>query len=150
MSDRNGCSSILLVEDESRLRQTLSMSLRGRDFHVLEAATAAEAIAAAAADHFDLMVLDVNLPDATGWDVLRRLRQVNRALPVVVLSAVPPNPARVREFKPFGVLQKPFPIDALLRLIHSACVEAGRTGRGELDVRHERKDLSWNSSLARS
>ena len=137
MSDRNGCNSILLVEDEARLRQTLSLSLQGRDFHVMEAATAAAAIEAATASHFDLMVLDVNLPDATGWDVLRGLRRANRTLPVVVLSAVPPNPVRVREFKPFGVLQKPFPIDALLRLIRSACAEAGRDRRAQRDVRPE-------------
>jgi DNA-binding response OmpR family regulator len=52
---------------------------------------------------------------------LRQLRTAGHELPVVVLSAVPPNPTRVREFKPFGVLHKPFPMDALLRLIRSAC-----------------------------
>jgi DNA-binding response OmpR family regulator len=124
VTENAGCGTILLVEDERRLRQTLARSLTGRDFHVVEATTAAEAIAAANNKHFDLMLLDVNLPDATGWDVLRRLRDLNRTLPVVVLSAVPPNPARVREFKPFGVLYKPFPIDALLRLIRAACADS--------------------------
>src|SRR5215207_4863229 len=82
--------SILLVEDESRLRQTLSRFLAGRDFQVVEATTAAEAITAATASRFELMLLDVNLPDATGWDVLRALRCANREMPVVVMSAVPP------------------------------------------------------------
>lgn len=123
MTDIQGCGSILLVEDEPRLRQTLARSLTGRNFDVVEATTAAEAIAAATADRFDLMLLDVNLPDATGWDVLRQLRRDGHELPVVVLSAVPPNPSRVREFKPFGILHKPFPIDALLRLIRAACAE---------------------------
>lgn len=123
MSEKIACGSILLVEDERRLRQTLARSLVGRDFEVVEATTAAEAIAAATSKRFDLMLLDVNLPDATGWDVLRGLRDQNRSLPVVVLSAVPPSPARVREFKPFGVLYKPFPIDALLRLIRAACAD---------------------------
>jgi DNA-binding response OmpR family regulator len=121
MAENNGCGEILLVEDEPRLRQTLARSLQGREFHVAEAATAAEAVAAALARRFDLMLLDINLPDATGWDVLRQLRSAGHELPVVVLSAVPPNPTRVREFKPFGVLHKPFPMDALLRLIGSAC-----------------------------
>jgi DNA-binding response OmpR family regulator len=80
-----------------------------------------------------LMLLDVNLPDATGWDVLRRLRGVERDVRVVVMSAVPPNPARVREFRPFGILHKPFPIDALLRLIYSACAVSAATERPELD-----------------
>jgi two-component system response regulator PrrA len=119
--DVKGCGTILLVEDEARLRSTLVRSLQGRQFEVVEAATAAEAIAAVRGAHFDLILLDVNLPDATGWDVLRELRGTERQAPVVILSAVPPNPARVREFRPFGVLHKPFPIDALLRLINSAC-----------------------------
>ena len=121
MVDNGTCGSILLVEDEARLRRTLARSLQGRDFQVAEAVTAAEAIAAVTADRFDLMLLDVNLPDATGWDVLRELRASGHHVPVVVLSAVQPNLARVREFKPFGVLLKPFPMDALLRLIRSVC-----------------------------
>jgi DNA-binding response OmpR family regulator len=121
VAESGTCGSILLVEDEPRLRQTLARSLQGRDFQVAEATTAAEAIAAATTDQYDLMLLDVNLPDATGWDVLRELRTAGRDVRVVVLSAVPPSPARVREFKPFGVLHKPFPMDALLRLIRAAC-----------------------------
>lgn len=124
MSENKSCGSILLVEDEPRLRQTLARSLAGRDFQVVEATSAAEAIMTATAQRFDVMLLDVNLPDATGWDVLRALRHGDRELPVIVMSAVPPNPARVREFKPFGVLYKPFPIDALLRLIRAACSPA--------------------------
>jgi DNA-binding response OmpR family regulator len=121
VSENISCGSILLVEDEPRLRQTLARSLAGRNFQVVEATTAGGAIAAVTDRRFDLMLLDINLPDATGWDVLRGLRRAERQLPVVVMSAVPPNPARVREFRPFGILHKPFPIDALLRLIRSAC-----------------------------
>jgi DNA-binding response OmpR family regulator len=113
--------AILLVEDELRLRRTLVRSLEGRGYRVVEAATAADAVSAALSTDFAVMLLDVNLPDATGWDVLRQLRAAGCEVPVVVLSAVPPNPTRVREFRPLGVLYKPFPIDALLRLIRLAC-----------------------------
>ena len=112
--------AILLVEDEHRLRRTLVRSLEAREFRVEEATTAAEAVAAVLRNGHDVVLLDVNLPDATGWDVLRDLREAGHNVPVVVLSAVAPNPARVREFRPHGVLLKPFPIDALLRLIRSA------------------------------
>jgi DNA-binding response OmpR family regulator len=112
--------SILLVEDEHRLRRTLMRSLEGRHFHVDEATTAADAVSAARGSNYDVVLLDVNLPDATGWDVLRALRATGWNAPVIVLSAVAPNPARVRELRPHGVLLKPFPIDALLNLIQSA------------------------------
>jgi DNA-binding response OmpR family regulator len=133
VSDNNARGTILLVEDEPRLRRTLARSLQGRDFRVTEATTAAEAVTAVLGAPFDLMLLDVNLPDATGWDVLRELRAKGREVPVVVLSAVPPSPARVREFKPFGVLHKPFPMDALLRLIRSACGASEADGSGTSD-----------------
>ena len=67
--------SILVVEDEPRLRQTLARSLAGRNFQVVEATTAAGAIAAVPDRRFDLMLLDIHLLDATGWDVLRGLRR---------------------------------------------------------------------------
>lgn len=121
MSENSSCGTILLVEDELRLRRTLVRSLEGRGYRVVEAATAGEAVTSALADDFAVMLLDINLPDATGWDVLRQLRAAGCEVPVVVLSAVPPNPTRVREFRPLGVLYKPFPIDALLRLIRAAC-----------------------------
>jgi DNA-binding response OmpR family regulator len=137
VSESISWGSILLVDDEPRLRQILARSLAGREFQVVEARTAAEAIAAATADRFDLMLLDINLPDATGWDVLRRLRTTGQELPVIVMSAVPPNPVRVREFKPFAVLHKPFPIDTLLRLIRSAGVASEPPARAEYDqTRH--------------
>jgi two-component system KDP operon response regulator KdpE len=126
--DDGACRAILLVEDEPRLRRALTLSLQARGYQVHEATTAAAAVAAATSQHFDLMLLDVNLPDATGWDVLRALREEGRVLPVVVLSAVPPNPRRVKEFAPAGVLHKPFPIDALLRLIRAICGGERRAG----------------------
>ena len=116
----NSEPSILLVEDEHRLRRTLVRSLEARHFRVEEAATAADAVKAVLRNGHDVVLLDVNLPDATGWDVLRDLRQAGHQVPVVMLSAVTPNPERIREFRPHGVLLKPFPIDALLRLIRSA------------------------------
>lgn len=121
MAELNACGAILLVEDQLRLRRTLVRSLEGRGYRVVEAATAKEAVASALTTDVAVMLLDVNLPDATGWDVLRHLRAAGCETPVVVLSAVPPNPTRVREFRPAGVLYKPFPIDALLRLIRAAC-----------------------------
>lgn len=59
----------------------------------------------------------INLPDASGWDVLRDIAAAGVSTPAVVFSAVPPSTQRVREFQPYGVLVKPFPIDALVRLV---------------------------------
>jgi DNA-binding response OmpR family regulator len=107
----------LLVEDERHLRRALARSLAARGFHVDEATTRGEAVQAVLAQPPTVMVLDVNLPDASGWDVLRDLVAQGTSVPTVIMSAAPPNPSRVREFVPIGVLTKPFPLDALLGLI---------------------------------
>ncbi len=109
--------AILLVDDEERLRQTLTLSLQARGHEVVQAVSHREAVAAALSTPFDLLLVDINLPDATGWDVLRDLKEAGRLIPAIVISAVPPSAARVREFNPVAVLHKPFPIDALLRLV---------------------------------
>jgi DNA-binding response OmpR family regulator len=118
-----GAMSILVVDDEDRLRQTIVRSLAARGHAVDQAGTCRAAVAAATAGDYDLMLLDVNLPDATGWDVLRELQAAGRVVPAVVVSAVPPSAQRVREFQPFGVLHKPFPMDALLRLVSMAAAQ---------------------------
>lgn len=112
--------TILLVDDETRLRQAIARSLTARGHRVDEARSCREALSAVSRQRYDLLLLDVNLPDATGWDVLRDLRASGASIPAVVLSAVPPSASRIREFRPLGVLHKPFPIDALLRLVRQA------------------------------
>jgi DNA-binding response OmpR family regulator len=82
-----------------------------------EAATAAEAIRAIAAERPDLLLLDINLPDQTGWDVLRELKRRGTSVPTIVVSAVRVNQSRLDEFQPLAYLPKPFPIEALLRLV---------------------------------
>ena len=110
---------VLLVEDEEPLRRILARNLARRGYQVAEAGSAAEAIALLrAGGSFDALLLDVNLPDLTGWDVLRALNGANADVPpVIVITAVRPVRQRLDEFHPAAVLLKPFPVDALVRLV---------------------------------
>jgi DNA-binding response OmpR family regulator len=135
---------ILLVEDDEVLRDLLERNLRVREHNVSSAEDAGTALAYLRAAPFDLIVLDINLPDQTGWEVLRTaLREGwlhpqnidgdEQKLPVVVLSAVRVSSRRLEEFHPLAYLPKPFPMDALLRL----AVEAAQ--RREADSGQERE-----------
>ncbi len=109
---------VLLVDDEPPIVMVLATTLRAHQYDVRTASTAQDAMLALTEEIPDVMLLDINLPDLTGWEMLRRLSPVDRKrVPVVVFSASPLAPSRVEEFKPAGVLTKPFPIDALLRLL---------------------------------
>jgi len=109
---------VLLVEDEMELADVIGRNLRVRGHSVTLAPTAEIALASLATERPDVLLLDVNLPDMTGWDILRRLGEDDRRhLPVVVISAAPISPKRIEEFKPARCLMKPFPIDALLRTL---------------------------------
>ena len=129
---------ILLVEDDAVLRDLLARNLEARGHAVSIAEDAQSALAQLHATVFDLIVLDICLPDQTGWDILRTALREGRVaplevvgadqqLPVVVLSAVRVSPRRLAEFHPLAYLPKPFPIEALLRLATEA---AGRRNAG--------------------
>ena len=119
-SPRAAYSRVLIVEDEATLRRIIAINLSSRGLLVSEAGTAEAAVAAVAQERPDLILLDINLPDRTGWDVLRELRRRETDVPTIVISAVRANPSRLAEFHPLAYLPKPFPIEALLRLVFAA------------------------------
>jgi DNA-binding response OmpR family regulator len=108
---------VLVVEDEAPLRRVIRRNLERRGVAVDEACTAAEALAAMRLHLPDLLLLDINLPDRTGWDLLRELHSVGLTPRTAVVSAVRVAPERLREFAVDAYLPKPFPIEALIGLI---------------------------------
>jgi len=107
---------VVLVEDAEALRRVIALNLARQGHRVREAGTAAEAIAEVLDDRPDLLLLDINLPDRSGWDVLRELRTLGIEVPTIVISSVRVGPTRLAEFRPLAYLPKPFPLESLLRL----------------------------------
>jgi len=75
---------ILVVDDERSIRRFLRASL-GSQFTVLEASSGEEALAAVPAEHPDLIILDLGLPDMDGLEVTRRLREWTQ-IPIIIVS----------------------------------------------------------------
>lgn len=129
-------AQILLVEDNAVLCEVLERNLSARGHAVTIVQDVAGAICALRARKYHLILLDINLPDSTGWDLLRMVqnsseitlpRTADGRLPVVVLSAVRVSNRRLEEFHPLAYLAKPFPLEAVLRLAAQAAEQLNRS-----------------------
>ena len=141
---------ILLVEDDEVLCELILRNLEARGHDVRTAEDAHTALDYLRTTPFDLIILDICLPDETGWEVLRTAQKEGRLptlqmnghagqLPVVVLSAVRVSPRRLQEFHPLAYLPKPFPMDAILRLAAEAAQR--RNGNEVLEQEDDEKSL---------
>ena len=117
---------ILVVEDEAAIRRGLVEVLESKGHQVDTAVTGPDGLAKATDREAmpDLVLLDIMLPGMTGFDVLRRIRDVAPGLPVIILTAKGQEPDRVRGFelgvddyvvKPFSVLELLGRVGAVLR-----------------------------------
>ncbi|PPC75641.1 transcriptional regulator [Pokkaliibacter plantistimulans] len=112
---------LLIIEDEQRIATYLQQGLVEAGFSVSLASTAADGLQQALSDEPDLIVLDVMLPDLSGWEVLRTLRAAGRVLPVLFLTARDSVEDRVRglELGADDYLIKPFAFTELLARIRT-------------------------------
>ena len=82
--------NILVVEDEANLLKLVSVNLQGRGYQVMEAKNGTEALAHLHEKSPSLIVLDIKLPDFTGWELLNRMKVdplINANIPVIVMTA---------------------------------------------------------------
>ncbi|MCA1190428.1 MULTISPECIES: response regulator transcription factor [unclassified Saccharopolyspora] len=121
-------SSLLVVDDEPTVRELLAATLRFAGFRVTAAATGAEALRAAVDERPDLVLLDVMLPDADGFEVLRRLREERGGqVPVLFLTARDAPRDKVRGLTLGGddYVTKPFDPEELIARIHAVLRRSG-------------------------
>ena len=84
-----GDATILIVDDESRMRKLIKDFLIQKNYNILEAEDGEKALKAYEEnkEKIDLILLDVMMPKLDGWSVLRNIRQENKKLPIVMLTA---------------------------------------------------------------
>lgn len=124
---------VLLVEDEGAIAQTIEFALMANGFETAHAMTGRAALDLAAAEAFDLAILDVGLPDIDGFALCRELRR-DRDLPVIFLTARAAEAERVRGLelgaddyvaKPFSPRELVARVRAVLRRSRGAPASAG-------------------------
>ncbi|MFU8839828.1 MAG: response regulator transcription factor [Nitriliruptoraceae bacterium] len=133
MSPAPDAPRILAVDDERHIRELVRLGLGTQGFAVTEAATGREALARIEAEHPDLVVLDVLLPDLDGFEVARRLRAAagpHRDTPVIFLTARDTLEDRLEGLR-IGTddyVTKPFSIEELAERVRAVLRRSGRTG----------------------
>lgn len=117
-------ANVLVVDDDSAVRQTVADALRVAGYATVEAESGAKAIELATRCSIDLVVLDVNMPWVDGFTVLESLRRRKPNLPIVMLTARDDREDVVRGLKlgaddyirkPFGLEEFTLRVDAVLR-----------------------------------
>ncbi len=121
-------SRILIVEDEERIASFLAKGLRAQGYVTDIAATGSDGLARALSGDADLVILDIGLPDRDGFSVLRELRQYDRRLPVVILTARDDVEDKVAGFDEGAndYVTKPFKFDELLARVRVRLREGER------------------------
>ena len=116
-----GQGELLVVDDEPFLREAVAASLRFLGFEVTTAENGAGALRLARDRPFDLVVLDVMLPDTDGFEVVRRLRADGSRIPVIFLTARDTQADKVTGLTLGGddYLTKPFGLEELAARIRS-------------------------------
>lgn len=81
----NSIRNLLIIEDDKNLRTSIRMLLDARDIKITESTTAGESISLIAENHYDCIVLDLGLPDMSGFEMLKTLKERNIKVPPVVV-----------------------------------------------------------------
>jgi DNA-binding NtrC family response regulator len=139
MSEQNAL--ILIVNDDTEMLQFLSRLMKAEGFRAIEARDGRTALKLLSSESPDLMLLDLRMQDMDGMEVLRRTKDLNRNLPVIVLSGYHETQWAVKVIKAgaYEYFAKPFEGNELTRTVCQALSE--RTPKrklGEVRNRLER------------
>jgi two-component system OmpR family response regulator len=136
MSDPTRPPRVLVVDDEEHITELVAMGLTFNGFEVERIATGRGALDAVEKRKPDIIVLDVMLPDLDGFEVARRLRQVEGAgtrVPVIFLTARDTTQDKIEGLRlgSDDYVTKPFSIEELIERVKAVLRRAAGTGPGE-------------------
>src|SRR5271163_4493493 len=112
---------VLLIEDDSAMARSIELMLRSEGFNVYTTDLGEEGLDLGKLYDYDIIVLDLNLPDMSGYDVLKKLRTSKVETPILILSgmAEPDKKVKGLGFGADDYLTKPFDREELVARIHA-------------------------------
>ncbi len=133
---------ILLVEDEESIRKTITLNLNLEGYEVVDVKNGKEAIHALPTQHFDLIILDIMLPEMDGYHVCEHIRLRDHTVPIIFVTAKDGSKDRIKGLK-LGAddyLVKPFHLEELLLRVKNLLK------RSFQPVKHELKSYRFGSN----
>jgi two-component system, NtrC family, nitrogen regulation response regulator NtrX len=135
---------ILVVDDEAEIRRSVRMILEYEGYDVQEASSGPEALALLEREPPDLMFLDIKMGGQDGLETLQKIRQINEALPVVMISghATVSTAVEATKLGAFDFIEKPLASERVLVTIRNALdqtrlVDENRTLKRAVEARHQ-------------
>ncbi|MDP2729986.1 MAG: response regulator [Dehalococcoidales bacterium] len=108
---------ILLVDDHVKLMYFITVALRLQNFEVVTADTGQKGLDEIKSREPDILLLDIQMPQMDGFEVLRQLRKLSK-MPVIAFSSYPEYSSHALECGASDFLMKPFDMNHLLELVH--------------------------------
>lgn len=112
--------NILLIEDDRPLNKAISVYFKKEKFYVLSSFSGQEALDILSQNNLNLIILDINLPDLSGFDLIEQIKIINSNIPILILSACDLDSAILHGFN-LGAedyVTKPFNIEILHKKIN--------------------------------
>lgn len=137
--------SILVVDDEEKIRESLRGLLEDNGYKVKSAGSGAECLQLMSSKRFDLVILDIIMPDMNGIEALRKIKELYKDAEVIIISAYADKEKAITTFRlgAYDIIEKPFEAKELMNTVAN-CI-----GQMELRKEVEKKNLKLRESEAR-
>ncbi len=142
---------VLIIEDELPIRRSLAQTLSERDYEVIEADSGRSGLDAFDGGVFDLILLDYRLPDMTGLEVLRAIRQMDQDTIVIIMTGYSSIETAVDAIKlgAFNYVTKPFQTGQILHMVEKA-LETTQLRREVRELRRQmRQEFGMDAIIGR-
>jgi two-component system response regulator AtoC len=133
---------ILVADDDGAIRGLLTEFLGGEGYEMIEARSGKEVLQAAGGDAPDLMLLDLRMPEWDGMEIMRRMKERDLSIPVILMTAYGTSSSAIQAIQhgAFDYITKPFELDDVLLTVqrffeHERLASEVRKLRGQLEGR---------------
>src|ERR1041385_5174375 len=145
-------ASVLIIDDETAIRESLQTLLEVEDYHVTQAETAEQGLNFLASNTYDIVLLDISLPDRNGLDVLEEIRERDASLPIIMITAhgTADNAIRAMQNGASNFIAKPWDNEKLLADVSAAVARRRAEEENEQLKRALKQRYSFSNIVGKS